>query len=118
MLDQPKLYAAIGERVRQIRETCSPRMSQQELAEILKLKRTSVTNIERGNQKPTLDALYLLCEHFGLNLTSVLPSVEEVTVSEEHRDGQSVTIGGKSHAVGAMTAKLVERLRPASRGRR
>lgn len=114
MLDDQKLYAFIGERIRQIRETHSPRMSQQELAEILKLKRTSVTNIERGNQKPTLDALYLLCEHFGLKLENVLPPVSEVTVQAMPSAELSVTVGGKSQDVGAMTAKLVEKLRPTS----
>jgi DNA-binding XRE family transcriptional regulator len=117
MLDDHKLYAFIGERMRQIRETHSPRMSQQELADILKLKRTSVTNIERGNQKPTLDALYLLCEHFGLKLESVLPPVSEVAVKAVPSAERSVTVGGKSHEVGAMTAKLVEKLRPTNRGR-
>ena len=117
MLDDQKLYAFIGERIRQIRETHSPRMSQQELAEILNLKRTSVTNIECGNQKPTLDALYLLCEHFGLKLESVLPAVPDVTFREMPSAERSVTVGGKSHEVGAMTAKLVEKLRPTTRGR-
>ena len=112
MLDQQKLYARIGERVRQIRETHSPRMSQQELAQILKLQRTSITNIERGNQRPTLEALYLLCEHFGLKLENVLPTVSDVTTPAAIREERSVTIGGKSHEVGAMTAKLVESLRP------
>src|SRR6267154_2519569 len=91
MLDSEKLYAFIGERIRYIRETHTPRMSQQQLAEILKLKRTSITNIERGNQKPTLDALYLLCEHFGLKLENVLPPVAEVTVAEKRREERSVT---------------------------
>jgi DNA-binding XRE family transcriptional regulator len=117
MLDDQRLYAFIGERIRQIRETHSPRMSQQELAEILKLKRTSVTNIELGNQKPTLDALYLLCEHFELKLETVLPPVSEVTVKAMPPAERSVTIGGKSQEVGAMTAKLVEKLRPTGRGR-
>jgi len=117
MVDDQRLYAFIGERIRQIRETHSPRMSQQQLADILKLKRTSVTNIERGNQKPTLDALYLLCEHFGLRLENVLPPVSEVTVTAMPSPERSVTVGGKSHEVGAMTAKLVEKLRPSTRGR-
>lgn len=117
MLDQRKLYVRIGERVRQIREIHSPRMSQEELAQILKLKRTSITNIERGNQKPTLEALYLLCEHFGLKLENVLPAVADVTMQDGAREGRSVTVGGKSHEVGAMTAKLVERLRPTARRR-
>ncbi len=117
MLDHDKLYASIGERVRQIREAHTPRMSQQELAEILKLKRTSITNIECGNQKPTLDALYLLCEHFGLKVENVLPAVADVTLQEKPPEARSVTVGGKSQEVGTMTANLVERLRPTARRR-
>lgn len=117
MIDSNRLYVLIGERVRQVRETRVPRMSQLELAKVLKLKRTSVTNIERGNQKPTLDTLYLLCEHFGLELDNVLPAVADVKIQESTREERSVTVGGKSHEVGAMTANLVERLRPVTRRR-
>jgi DNA-binding XRE family transcriptional regulator len=117
MLDSEKLYALIGARIRQIRETRSPRMSQQALADVLNLKRTSVTNIERGNQKPTLDTLYMLCEHFGLTLEEILPSVAEVTVKTPVSARRSVTVGGKSQEVPTLTANLVERLRPPSRPR-
>jgi transcriptional regulator with XRE-family HTH domain len=108
MLDSERLYALIGERVRRIRETQTPRMSQEDLAKILDLKRTSVTNIERGNQKPTLDTLYRLCERFGLEIRDLMPALAEVTTTE----GRSVIVGGQSQEVGVKTANLVARLRP------
>lgn len=114
MLDSDRLYVLIGERVRRIRETQSPRMSQEDLAEVLGLKRTSVTNIELGNQKPTLDTLYRLCEHFGLEISEVVPQVEEVTQAP----ARAIVIGGKSQEVGVKTASLLDRLRPTSRVRR
>jgi transcriptional regulator with XRE-family HTH domain len=97
-----------GERVRRIRETQTPRMSQEDLAKILELKRTSVTNIESGNQKPTLDTLYLLCERFGLEFRDFMPTLAEVTATEE----RSVVVGGQAQEVGVKTANLVARLRP------
>jgi Predicted transcriptional regulators len=114
MLDSDRLYLLIGQNVRRIRETQTPRMSQEDLAEVLGLKRTSITNIERGNQKPTLDTLYRLCEHFGLEVSEVVPRVEEVA----HVNSRSIVVGGKSQEVGAKTATLLDRLRPPSRARR
>ena len=112
MLDCKQLYKAIGARIKRIREAAD--MTQEELATILDLKRTSITNIERGNQKPTLDALYRFCERFGLEISEVLPSVVEAT----RQDGRSIVIGGKAQEVGAKTAIALERLRPAQSTRR
>jgi DNA-binding XRE family transcriptional regulator len=114
MLDSDRLYVLIGSRVKEIREAQKPRMSQDDLAQILGLKRTSVTNIEKGNQKPTLDTLYRLCEHFGLDLSEVTPPVAEVT----RTPSRPVVVGGKSQEVGEKVASLVERLRPRSAHKR
>jgi DNA-binding XRE family transcriptional regulator len=114
MLDAQRLYTLIGDRVRRIRETQTPRMSQEDLARILELKRTSVTNIELGKQKLTLDAVYRLCEHFGLDISEIMPAVADVT----HALGRSVVVGGKAQEVGVKTASVVERLRPTVRARR
>lgn len=116
MLDSDRLYVLIGERIRQIREAQTPRMSQGGLAEILGLKRTSVTNIEQGNQKPTLDTLYRLCEHFGVEISHVVPRLTEVIRAEP--EARSIVVGGKSQEVGAKTATVLDRLRPATRARR
>lgn len=114
MLDSNRLCKLIGERVKRIRETQTPRLSQEGLAEVLGLTRTSVTNIERGNQKPTLDTLYRLCEHFRLEIQELIPSVAEVT----RTDPRSIVVGGRSHEVGSKTASAVNRLRPTHGTRR
>jgi transcriptional regulator with XRE-family HTH domain len=112
MLDSEQLYIGIGAQIKRVRESAG--MTQEDLAEILNLKRTSITNIERGNQRPTLDTLYRLCEQFGLEITDILPSVVEAT----RRDGRSVVVGGKAQEVGAKTAIALERLRPSQSMRR
>jgi DNA-binding XRE family transcriptional regulator len=114
MIDHARLFELIGKRVRQAREAQTSRMSQTELAKILGLQRTSITNIELGHQKPTLETIYRLCERFGLDIEEFLPAVADVTLAQE----QSVVVGGKSHEVGIKTANVVARLRPDSRSRR
>lgn len=108
MLDSEKLYTLIGDRIRNIRESQAPRMSQAGLAAVLHLKRTSVTNIEAGAQKPTLDTLYRLCEHFGIEVDDVIPAVAAVT----RADARPVVVGGQEQEVGAKTASVLNRLRP------
>ena len=114
MLDSDSLYRHIGNRIRLLREMQTPRMSQGGLADVLGLKRTSITNIESGTQKPTLDTLYRLCEHFGIEVTEVIPAVGHVTRTE----GRSVVIGGKAQELGMKTATVIDRIRPQVKPRR
>ena len=107
MLDSKRLYELLGDRVRRIREAQKPKMSQTQLAQILGLKRTSITNIELGKQKPTLDALYMLCEHFSLSIGDFIPEIVEVT----HSSSQSVIVGRKTVELGSKTASFLESLR-------
>jgi len=114
MLDSDRLYEFIGDRIKQIREAQTPRMSQAGLAVILNLKRTSVTNIEAGTQKPTLDTLYRLCEHFGIEVSEVIPPVANVT----RADARPVIVGGQAQEIGVKTASVLDRLRPRDTRRR
>jgi len=107
MLDASRLNRLLGDRMRQLREAQKPKMSQTQLAQILGLKRTSITNIELGKQKPTLDALYMLCEHFGMPIGDFLPEVVDVTQASSH----SVIVGRKTVEVGLKTASVLESLR-------
>jgi len=114
MLDSHKLYELIGDRIRRIREAQTPRMSQSDLARIIGLQRTSVTNIELGKQKPTLDTLLRLCEYFALEIDAIVPKLREVSVLQP----RSVVVGGKAQEVGVKTANLLSSLRLSSRERR
>jgi DNA-binding XRE family transcriptional regulator len=113
LLDTNRLYAIVGDRIRQIREAQTPRMSQGDLAKILGLQRTSVTNMELGKQKPTLETLLRVCEHFSLEIDAIVPRIRELTLLQAH----SVVVGGKSQEVGAKTASLLSSLRGTSRVR-
>lgn len=112
MLDFEQLNALLGQRIRRVRETQSPPMSQGRLAEILQLQRTSVTNIEAGRQKPTLEMLYRFCEHFGLTIGEFLPDVSDVVKLES----ELLIIGSQRVDVGVKTAGFINELRAQSRG--
>jgi DNA-binding XRE family transcriptional regulator len=86
-------------------------MSQGDLAQIIGLQRTSITNIELGKQKPTLDTLLRLCEHFALEIDAIIPKLREISLVHEH----AVEVGGMTQPVGAKTASLLNSLRPSSR---
>ena len=116
---EQQIFRLIGKKVRELRDTQVPRMSQDDLARALGLQRTSITNIESGVQKMTLDTLFRLCERFQIEAADVLPKLHELSRSGETH----VQIGGHSESVGAKTASLLERIRPSGsssspRGRR
>jgi transcriptional regulator with XRE-family HTH domain len=110
MLDDAKLYATLGERILRLRRMQSPLMSQERLAGILGLTRTSVTNIERGKQRVTLDTIYKLCETFGVAVADLMPTLSEVSRSAD----QSVMVGGQSYELPSKTADSVKRHLPAA----
>lgn len=86
MINEHRLYQAIGEKVRKLREAQSGargKMTQAELAELVGLERTSITNLERGNQKVPLHALYRICETLKAPVFDALPSVAEVQVPRD-----------------------------------
>jgi DNA-binding XRE family transcriptional regulator len=86
MISEEQLYAGLGQRIRSYREGQGGvgRMTQAELAHLVGLERTSITNIEKGTQKVPLHILYRMCEVFKVDISAALPSVEEVR--EENQD--------------------------------
>lgn len=68
------LYKQFGRRLRELREAKG--LTQGEVAERVKLKRTSVTNIERGRQHIALHQLFLLAAAVGKSPSELLPDTE------------------------------------------
>lgn len=66
------LYRAFGRALREAREQAQ--LTQRQVAERVGLTRTSVTNIERGNQHIALHQLFLLASAVGVEPTALLPS--------------------------------------------
>lgn len=112
MFDDKKLYALLGERIKRLRRMQSPEMNQEKLGRILGLTRTSVTNIERGKQKLTVDTLYKLCETFSVEVSELVPPLADVVVATS----KQVVVGGQSFEVPAKTADYVNTLRPTASG--
>jgi transcriptional regulator with XRE-family HTH domain len=70
-----KIYKTIGEKIKKIRKG---KKSQQELADNLKITRTSVTNIEMGNQRVQIDTLWHIAELLGVSIHDLLPTQKEI----------------------------------------
>lgn len=81
MIDDQRLYQALGERLRGIRMASASsgrRLTQADLASLVGLERTSITNIENGTQKVPLHTLMRICESLGTSVCDVIPSVNDV----------------------------------------
>lgn len=76
-IDGELLYEIIGERLKQRR--LEAKVTQARLADAVGVLRTSVTNIEAGRQKPPLHLLYRMCVALDVEISSLLPTNEEVT---------------------------------------
>lgn len=68
----------IGARLKQIRESRS--VTQQELADLLKLPRTAVTQLESGSRRMTVEELQLIAQHFGVSLDAFVSAKEAIAV--------------------------------------
>lgn len=105
MIDEKLLYSTIGKRLKLIRSTSAGRnLTQDRLAQEVGLERTSITNIEAGNQRIPVHVLFELCKALGVGLSEVLPSIEDVS---NELDVQVVNVGSDSYTVSAQIAGLV-----------
>jgi transcriptional regulator with XRE-family HTH domain len=78
------LYKIVGENIRAKRE--SRNFSQADLAEKIGMLRTSVTNIERGRQRPPLHILYKICQLLNVEVKEILPNHIEIPKFVEETD--------------------------------
>ena len=72
---EQRFYQIVGERVRELR---GERLTQERLAGMVGVKRTSITNLERGNQKVPLHFLVRLSKALGCDFASLLPTDAEL----------------------------------------
>jgi transcriptional regulator with XRE-family HTH domain len=115
MIDEARLYAAIGTELRKLREAkrgASGRLTQSELANLVGLERTSITNIESGNQKVPLHVLYRLCEELGVHVQQVLPEISDVKSQNSSSKGSEFEIFGVKHPLPPKAAGVISKLFP------
>jgi transcriptional regulator with XRE-family HTH domain len=79
-----RLYKQFGQLLRQARVEF--KLTQEDVAERVHLKRTSITNIERGRQHIALHQLFLLAAAVGKSPSDLLPDAQ--TANEELLPGQ------------------------------
>lgn len=82
MTDQQAFYAEVGRRIRQAREARG--LTQEALADLVSLTRTSVTNIEKGRQKFLAHTLIDLAAALRVAPVTLLP--ESAPTPEEELD--------------------------------
>ena len=113
MIDEQRLYCVLGDRLRTLREASighSRRLTQADLAKLVGLERTSITNIEKGNQKVPLHVLYRMCDVFGVSTNDVLPAVADVRPSATEALFENVEFSGKQFEVPPMAASFLSKL--------
>tara|TARA_R110000782_G_scaffold174894_8_gene266066 strand:- start:785 stop:1132 length:348 start_codon:yes stop_codon:yes gene_type:complete len=111
MPDEALIYEHISRRIRELRQShpkSNRKTTQEQLAVACGIDRTTLTNIELGNQRPPIVVIYRACNFFGIGLDDLVPGLASVYGDES----ASVEIGGHVHQVGGgKTARVVESLR-------
>ena len=102
LVDERLLYERLGARIRELRGS----RSQEELANAAGVLRTSITNMEKGRQKPPLHVLYRLCAFLNVEAYELLPTLADVYSQEVI----ILNFGSGDKAVTPKTAKALEEL--------
>lgn len=101
-IDEKTLYALIGERIRVRRNELD--ITQDKLAALVNVSRTSITNIESGSQKLPLHLLYRLCIALDVEIATFLPTRSDIAIDGED---ETIEIDGKTKTVHPKTASFV-----------
>lgn len=80
MIDKDRLYETIGDQLKAVRQ--KNHLTQSDMADVLGMERTSVTNIELGKQRPGVHVLYRCCEYFEISIADFFPSIKSVAHAE------------------------------------
>lgn len=85
------LYRIIGQNVRDARDDSG--LTQEELADAIGVSRTSITNLERGEQRPPLHRLLRLAQSLDVSFSDLIPEWSELEreVREGELEGRPVT---------------------------
>lgn len=78
MLTETEFYQYVGGKVYEYR--LAKNWTQQQLADALVMRRTSVTNIESGFQRPPMFVLYQIATMLGCSMGDLLPNSGQPTV--------------------------------------
>lgn len=105
--NEEKLYTEIGKRIRSFRK--KKRLTQAELAELAKLKRTSITHIENGNQNSPLHVVMAICNALEIEISDLIPRVDEFFGPKINRV-EIINVGTESKYVSESIATVLKKL--------
>ncbi|HEV7893626.1 MAG TPA: helix-turn-helix transcriptional regulator [Pyrinomonadaceae bacterium] len=88
-IDTEGLYLYVGIELRKARKAFGA--TQSEVADAAGLKQHSISKIEAGKQRISLDKLYDICVYLNLDPQQVLPTITHVTTSPAKRE---IFLGG------------------------
>jgi transcriptional regulator with XRE-family HTH domain len=103
-IDEEILYRYIGKRLKEVREAREGPLTQEILSVKVGLKRTSITNIELGIQRPPINVLYEICDVLGVEPAIVLPTMDYVRTAT---DFVYIEVNGKTYRMTRKTAEFV-----------
>jgi transcriptional regulator with XRE-family HTH domain len=78
---EPDFYKFVGEKIRIARQASG--INQDTLAKEVDLQRTSITNIEAGNQKVQIFTLFKIAEALRVPILSLLPHYGNTTETDK-----------------------------------
>lgn len=118
------VYTAVGHRIRAAREARGLRQS--DLATLVSLTRSSITNIEQGQQRLLLHTLFAIAQALGVAPQSLLPETtdekrvddfarelaEQLTVSEQEWIRSGIAPTSIEEGTGARSEEVDQPPRP------
>lgn len=113
VIDDKPIYERIRKKIVYFREKhpkTEQKTTQKDLAMAIGIKRSTLTNIELGNQRPPIHVIYRLADYFGVELIEYLPSLEEIKASSAHLETK-VDIGQEEHNLPVKARAVLEKLR-------
>lgn len=115
MIDEARLYELVQQQIQDLRKNRpDKKTTQAKLAKAIGIKRSTLTNIELGNQRPPLHVIYRLCKYFDIGLEDLLPSLSRVDAdSVANKSETEFKVGADEHVLRqtSKTAQTLMRLR-------
>ena len=71
VVDKDAVWGQLGENIANAR--AKQNLSQEQLSKMVHLSRTSIVNLEMGNQRCPLDTLYDIASCLGVSIQEILP---------------------------------------------
>lgn len=107
LIDEQEFYTWLGSRVKEYRK--KKKLTQEDLAQLSLLKRTTVTNIENGKQKSPLHVIVAICYTLEIELSDLIPSISDLLGSKVTAF-EYINIGSTSKPVPKNVADIISRI--------